>query len=132
MALEIKDELGTSYTDLSRIKPEEIERVKGVVINNLGGNVALGNLDASSSTTIIVGDRRTLDAALTNAGLNKEDLNELSEAILVDGGSKPGNKVSEWVQSKAEKIIMGGVKVSVSIGQQLLTEWLMLHYGLKK
>jgi hypothetical protein len=132
MALEIKDELGTSYADLSRIKPEEIERVKGVVINNLGGNVALGDLDASGSTTIIAGDRKTLDAVLTKAGMDKEDLNELSEAILVDGGTKPGNKVTEWIQSKAGKVVVAGVKATASIGQQLLTEWLMQHSGLKK
>jgi hypothetical protein len=40
MALEIKDELGTSHADPRRINPDEVERVKGVVINNLGGNVA--------------------------------------------------------------------------------------------
>lgn len=132
MALEIKDELGTSYADLSRIQPEEVERIKGVVIHNLGGNVALGDLDASGSTTIIAGDRKTLDTALTKVGLDKEDLNELSEAILVDGGSKPANRVAEWVQSKASKVIVGGVKVGVSIGQQLLTDWLLIHAGLKK
>jgi hypothetical protein len=132
MALEIKDELGTSYGELSRIEPEEIERVKSVVINNLGGNVALGNLDASGSTTIIAGDRKTLDAVLTKVGIDKEDLHELSEAILVDGGSKFGSKVTEWVQSKAGKVVVGGVKATVGIGQQLLTEWLMQHFGLKK
>jgi hypothetical protein len=132
MALDIKSELGTSFADLSVIKPEERERAKSVVIHNLGGNVALGDLDASGSTVIIAGDRKTLDEALTKVGLDKEDLNQLSEAILVDGGSKPGNRVSEWIQSKAGKVVTGGVKVGVSIGQQLLTEWLMQHYGLKK
>jgi AbiTii len=131
MALEMKDELGTSYGDLSRIKPEEIERVKSVVVNNLGGNVSLGDLDASGSTTIIAGDRKMLDAALAKAGMNREDLNELSEAILVDGGSKTGNKVTEWIQSKAGKVVVGGMRVTASVGQQLLTEWLMQHFGLK-
>jgi hypothetical protein len=114
------------------MKPEEIERVKGVVVNNLGGNVALGDLDASGSTTIIAGDRKTLDAVLTKAGMDKGDLNELSEAILVDGGSKPGNKVTGWIQSKAGKVVVAGVKATASIGGQLLTEWLMQHFGLKK
>src|SRR6267143_1064887 len=47
MALEIKEELGTSYTDLDKIEPEQAARAETVVINNLGGNVAFGNLDAS-------------------------------------------------------------------------------------
>jgi hypothetical protein len=132
MALEMKSELGTSYANLNLIKPDEIERVKSVVVNNLGGNVAVGNLDASGSTVIIAGDRKVLDAALTKAGLDKADLNELSDAIQVDGASKPGNKVREWIQSKAGKVVTGGVKVGVSVGQQLLTEWLKIHYGLTK
>jgi len=132
MAVEIKSELGTSYANLNLIKPDEMERVKSVVVNNLGGNVAVGNLDASGSTVIIAGDRKALDAALTKAGLDKADLNELSDAILVDGGSKLGSKINEWIQSKAGKVIAGGVKVGVSIGQNLLTEWLKLHYGLTK
>jgi hypothetical protein len=132
MALEIKDELGTSYTDLHEMKPHERERIQNIVINAVGGNVALGNIDASGSTVIIAGDRKSLDEALTKVGMDGHDLNELGEAILVDGGSKPGSRVSEWIQSKAGKVVTGGVKVGVSIGQQLLTEFLLKHYGLKK
>jgi hypothetical protein len=132
MALEIKDELGTSYTDLHEVKPYERERIQSIVINAVGGNVALGNIDASRSTTIIAGDRKSLDEALTKVGMDTDDLNELGKAILVDGGSKPGSRVSEWIQSKAGKVVTGGVKVGVSIGQQLLTEFLLQHYGLKK
>jgi AbiTii len=132
MALEIKDELGTSYTDLHNVKPHEKERIQSIVINAVGGNVAVGNIDASGSTTIIAGDRQSLDEALTKVGMDKDDLNELGKAILVDGGSKPGHKVSEWIQSKAGKVVTGGIKVGISIGQQLLTEFLLQHYGLKK
>ena len=102
------------------------------MINNLGGNVAFGNLDASGQTIIITGDRKTLDTALTKAGLGHADLSELTEAIHNDGGTKPGTGVTEWIKAKASKVVVGGVKVGVSIGQQLLTEFLMQHYGLKK
>jgi|SRR5579859_1227335 len=132
MALEIKEELGTSYADLNKIRPEQVERVRTVVINNLGGNVAFGNVDASGQTIIIAGDRKTLDKALAKAGMDATDLTELTEAIHNDGGTKPGAGVTGWIKSKASKVVMGGVKVSVSIGQQLLTEFLLQHYGLKK
>jgi hypothetical protein len=135
MALEIKEELGTSYADLNRIKPEQAERAKTVVINNLnnlGGNVAFGDMDASGQTTIIAGDRRTLDAALIKAGMDTADLNELTEAIERAKTSRSNDKVFEWIKAKASKVVAGGVKVGVSVGQQLLTEFLMQHYGLKK
>jgi hypothetical protein len=130
MALEIKDELGTAYADLHNVKPHEAKRIENIVINAVGSNVAVGNIDASNQT-IVVGDRVSLDQALGKAGLDKSDLNELSEAILVDGGSKPGNKVSEWIQSKAGKVVAGGIKVGVDVGKHLLTEFLLRYSGLK-
>jgi hypothetical protein len=129
LALEIKDELGTPY-DLNRIKPEAVERVNGIVINNLGGNVALGDVDASGSTIIVAGDRKALDAALIKAGMNQTDLNELTEAIQADG-KKKGSQVTKWIGDKAQKMLIGGVKMTATIAQQVLTEMLMRHYGLK-
>jgi hypothetical protein len=132
MALEIKEELGTSYIDLNTIKPEQAERARTVVINNLGGNVAFGNVDASGQTIIVAGDRKVLDEALSKVGLDQADLGELTEAIQIDGGTKPGSRVTQWIKTKASKVLTGGIQVGVSVGQQLLTEFLMRHYGLKK
>ncbi|MBZ5502320.1 MAG: hypothetical protein LAN59_08765 [Acidobacteriia bacterium] len=131
MALEIKEGLGTSYTDLNRLQPEQTAKAQNIIINNLGGNVALGDVDASGSTTIIAGDRKSLDAALVRAGMTPSDLKELTEAIQTDG-NKAGSKVSKWIGDKAEKMLVGGVKIGASIAQQVLTEMLMQHYGLKK
>jgi hypothetical protein len=116
MALEIEDERGTSYADLNRINPEEVERVKSVVINNLSGNVALGDMHASGQTVIIAGDRKSPDVALTKAGMNQTDLSELTEAIQTDG-NKAGSKVTKWIGDKAEKMLIGGVKIGASIAQ---------------
>lgn len=139
MALGIKDELGTSYTDLHKIESKEKEaKIQNIIFQNTGGNtnVAFGQakIDASGQVQTVIhrGDRKALDEALTKAGLNASDLKELTDAIQIDGGKNAGNKVGEWIKTKASKVLVGGVKVSVSIGQQLLTEWLMQHYGLKK
>jgi hypothetical protein len=131
MALEIKDELGTSYVDLHSVKSLEKERIQSIVINAVGGNVAVGNIDASGSTTVIAGDRKSLDTALAKAGMNESDLAELTEAIQTDG-NKAGRKVTKWIGDKAEKMLIGGVKMGASIAQQVLTEMLLQHYGLKK
>src|SRR5258708_31169680 len=128
MALEIKSELGTSYADLNRIQPDAAERAKTVVINNLGGNVAFGNIDASGQTIIVAGDRKSLDIALTKAGLNQSDLTELTVAIETDG-NKNGSKVTKWIGDKAGKMLVGGVKMGASIAQQVLTEMMLQHHG---
>jgi len=38
---------------------------------------------------------------------------------------------NEWIETKTSKVVAGGIKVGVSIGQQLLTEFLMKRYALK-
>jgi hypothetical protein len=137
MALQIKDELGTSYTELRKIDSREKEAsIQNIIFQNTGGstNVAFGqgSVDASGQVQVAInqGDRRALDEILTKAGLDKSDLKSLTEAIQEDGEKKPGMKVGEWIKSNAGKVLSGGVKVGVSIGQQLLTEWLKQHYGI--
>jgi hypothetical protein len=131
MALQIKDELGTSYTDLRDVKPQSADRIQNIVINAVGGNVAVGSIDASKSATIIAGDRKSLDTALLKAGLENQDLDQLTHAIYADQ-NKAGANVIAWIKDKAEKMLVGGVKMTASIAQNVLTEMLMQHYGLKK
>jgi hypothetical protein len=135
MALQIKDELGTSYTNLRKIESDETEsKIQSIIFQNTGGNttVAFGqaNVDASQHQTVIaVGDRKALDEALSHAGLDKQDLDALTDAIQTDG-EKPGNKVGEWIRKSASKVLSGGVKVGTHMGQEILTAWIKAHYGI--
>jgi len=135
MALQIKDELGTSYVDLSKIKSSEALNIQNIIFQNTGGNMNMAfgqsSVDASGQgqTNIAVGDRKALDAVLSKAGLEKVDLDSLTEAIRIDG-KKPGDKVFEWVKEKASKVLSGGIKVGTDIGAQILTAWIKQHYGL--
>lgn len=137
MALQLKDELGTSYTELRKIESKEKEAsIQNIIFQNTGGstNVSFGegSVDASGQMQVLInqGDRKALDEVLTKAGVDAGALQKLTEAIQEDGGKKPGSKVGEWIKSNAGKVLSGGVKVGVSIGQQLLTEWLKQHYGM--
>jgi hypothetical protein len=136
MALQIKDELGTSYTDLRKIdSAEAATKIQSIVFQNTGGttNVAFGKsaVDASGQeqTTIALGDRKALDAVLLNAGLDSSDLNNLTQAVQADG-AKPGNAVGEWVKNKSAKVLAGGIKVGTRIGTEILTAWIKQHYGM--
>lgn len=136
MALQIKDELGTSYGDLSKIKLSEASNIQNIIFQNIGGstNVALGgsSIDASANTEIVinVGDKQKLDEILSKAGLSSSDLHDLDEAIKADGPKKPGGKVGVWVKEKASKVATGGVKIGAKIGAELLSAWLKQYYGL--
>ncbi len=135
MALQIKDELGTSYTNLHRIEPGETEsKIQSIIFQNIGGSASVAfdqaKVDASQhQTVIVVGDRKGLDRALTIAGLGKLDLDALTDAIQTDG-EKPGNKVGEWIKKNASKVLAGGVNVGAHIGQEILTAWIKAHYGM--
>jgi hypothetical protein len=137
VALEIKDELGTSYADLGQIKSNEAAtRIQHIIFQNTGGstNVAFdgSSIDASTNTEIAIamGDKQKLDEILSKAGLNKSDLCDLDEAIGADGGKKPGSRVGGWVKDNASKVVTGGVKIGTKIGADLLTAWLKQYYGM--
>jgi hypothetical protein len=136
MALQLKDELGTSYTGLHRVESSEAaSKIQSIIFQNTGGitNVGFGqsSVDASgqTQTNITVGDRKALDDLLTKAGLDKPDLDSLTEAMRADG-KKPGNKVQAWITEKASKVLSGGVSVGTKIGAEILTAWIKQHYGL--
>lgn len=135
MALGIKDELGTGYTDLRRVASGKFPEIQNIIFQNIGGNanVAFGqgsaHASSQSETVINVGDREALDVALTKVGLKQGDLESLTEATQGDG-KKPGNKVGAWVKENASKVIAGGMRVGSKIGTELLTAWIKQHYGI--
>ncbi|HZQ20659.1 MAG TPA: hypothetical protein VFA90_18350 [Terriglobales bacterium] len=115
MALQIKDELGTSYTNLPNIeRGETASRIQNIVFQNTGGNttVAFDRAKvgpAQHQTIITVGNRETLDEALIGAGLEKQDVQALTDSIAADSG-KPGNSVNQWIKKNASKVLAGGAK----------------------
>lgn len=133
IALQIKDEVGTSYTELHRIGSTEAVKIQHIVFQNIGNtNVSLdqSRVDASGqSTNINLIDRKALDAALIKAGLDKSDLEGLTHAIKSDG-DKPATNVGQWIKDKAPKVLVGGLKIGASIGIEILTTLIKQHYGL--
>jgi AbiTii len=135
MALQIKDELGTSYADLHRIEPSEAAKIQSIIVQTTGGttNVAFRQSSVNASgqmqTNIAVGDRKALDEILTKAGLEKPDVDALTEAMQIDG-DKPGNKVEGWIKAKASKVLVGAASVGSKIGAEILTAWIKQYYGL--
>ena len=137
MALEIKDELGTSYTNPREIKSKEAAtNIQNIIFQNTGGstNVAVSGstIDASTNAEIVinVGDKQRLDEILVKAGLTAADVQVLTEAVKADGGKKPRNRVGAWVKENASKVMAGGVKIGAKVGAEMLTAWLKQFYGL--
>ena len=135
MALEIKSEIGETDVDLKALAPGSAKKVEQTIINNIhGGNV---NISTGASTinssfhqqNIVVGDWEHLVRVLHTAGISGPELKELSKAVEEDGNTM-GAKVKTWILKTAPKVLSGGVKIGVAVGQMLLTEYLKQYYGL--
>src|SRR5581483_5677555 len=78
---------------------ETASRIQNIVFQNTGGNttVAFDRAKvgpAQHQTIITVGNREPLDEALIAAGLEKQDVQALTDSIEADTG-KPGNSLDQ-------------------------------------
>jgi ABC-type proline/glycine betaine transport system substrate-binding protein len=138
MALEIQSDIGEKDEDLKEITPEESKKVDQTIVNNIyGGNVYVSAGQSTMTATtvqqtqqnIVAGDWEHLAKVLQSAGISEAELTELSTADRADGNTI-GSKVRGWIEKTALKVLSGGVKVGVAIGQSLLLEYLKQYYGL--
>jgi hypothetical protein len=138
MALEIQSDVGEKDEDLKEITPEESKKVDQTIVNNIfGGNVYLSTGQSTMTATtvqqqqqnIVAGDWEHLAKLLRSAGMSEAELTELSTADRADGKTM-GAKVRGWIEKTAPKVLSGGVKVGVAVGQNLLLEYLKQYYGL--
>lgn len=138
MALEIKSEVGGTDADLEHIGPREAEKVDQTINNYIyGGNVyvAAGQSTMNATTiqqqqqNIVAGDWEHLAKVLRTAGVSGPELDDLSTAVKEDGKTM-GERVKCWIEKTAPKVLSGGVKIGVSVGQTLLVEYLKQYYGL--
>jgi hypothetical protein len=136
MALDIQSDLGEKDEDLKEVTPEGSKKVDQTIVNNIyGGNVYVSSAPMTATTiqqqqqNIVAGDWEQLAKALQSAGLSEAELTELSTAVKTEGETM-GAKVKGWIQRTAPKVLSGGVKVGVEVGQKLLLEHLKQYYGL--
>jgi hypothetical protein len=138
MALEIQSDVGEKDEDLKEITPEESKKVDQTIVNNIyGGNVYVSAGQSTMTATtvqqqqqnIVAGDWEHLVKVLLDTGISEAELTELSAAVKDDGKSM-GAKVRGWIEKTAPKVLSGGVKVGVAVGQSLLLEYLKQYYGL--
>jgi hypothetical protein len=78
---------------------------------------------------IVTGDWEHLAKVLRTAGVSQPELDALSTAVKEDGKTM-GARVKGWIEKTAPKVLSGGVKIGVSVGQTLLVEYLKQYYGL--
>jgi hypothetical protein len=137
LALELKDEVGEDDAALKQLSQTSNEKVEQTVVQQIfHGTVYLASGNASmqiQNNTLTPGDWNQLAKILSNAGIAPAAVDELSKEILADKastGSPLGTRVLDWIKKQGPNVLAGGVKISASVGQSLLTEYLKQHYGI--
>lgn len=132
MALEIQGEVGEDDPDLKHVEPASESRINQTIIQNIHGGQAFVSTGQSSMTVQqqnLTHNWENLAAALRASGVSEPELKELSGAVNQDGKTMGAN-VTGWIKKTAPKVLSGGVKVGIAIGQPLLTEFLKQYFGL--
>ncbi len=86
-------------------------------------------INIQQQQNIVAGDWEHLAKVLRTAGVSQPELDALSTAVKEDGKTM-GARVKGWIEKTAPKVLSGGVKIGVSVGQTLLVEYLKQYYGL--
>jgi hypothetical protein len=132
MALEIQGEVGEDDPDLKHVEPASESRINQTIIQNIHGGqafVSTGQSSMTVQTQNLTHNWANLAAPLQASGVSEPELKELSSAVDQDGKTMGAN-VTGWIKRTAPKVLSGGVKVGIAVGQPLLTEFLKQYFGL--
>lgn len=117
-------------------------RVKQIITTHIHGtvqNFSAGNTNTTQTATLNVqaGNRQALLGALSSAGLQQDELRELSEAIAADEASTSagtpssmGERVKAWLGELHLKAAQGLASVSTEVVAGLITNALLAYFGI--
>jgi len=121
------------------VKPIANEKVTQIFNTYIQGNVtnlATGIQPTIENTqiTIVKNDLNSLQSYLSSIGLDKQDIDELSEAIDADKPSRNpndlGDKVKSWLGKMVSKAGTSSWNVATTVATQLLIKALSQFYGI--
>ncbi len=137
LALELQGSLGEE--PLERVKLGKAEEIERSVVNNIYGGVNViasgrsrvqnNNTDVNNTNSSI--DREHLSRLLEDGGLSESDIDSLHKAVDADKPQKIGLETREWLRTTGSKLLVGGVKVTSTVAQAVVTEYLKQHFGVK-
>ena len=144
---QVRNRLLDFLLELQQIRPEVVDSenaIRGVpsdtvthlfqtVIHGGQNIVATGtNVEQKSTQRVGVDDKASLMAYLESAGIERQSLAELDNALRQDG-TRPkreiGEHVKSWIGKMVVKAIDGTWKVTLNAAPRLLQEALTRYYG---
>jgi hypothetical protein len=125
----------STQSTLSEAKVNQIitTHIHGTVQNfSAGGD----NVTQTATLAVVAGDRQSLLQAVRSAGLQSEEVEELSSALAADESgpeasrASMGERVKAWLGNLHVKAAQGLASVSTEVVAGLITAALLAYYGI--
>jgi len=125
----------STQSSLSEARVSQIitTHIHGTVQNfSAGGD----NVTQTATLTVVAGDKQSLIGAIKSAGLQAEEIEELSKALAADeaapspGQPGMGERVKAWLGNLHVKAAQGLASVSTEVVAGLITSALLAYFGL--
>lgn len=116
-------------------------RVSQIITTHIHGtvqNFSAGgdNVTQTATLNVVAGDKQSLIGAIKSAGLQAQDIEELSQALAADeaapelGQPGMGERVKAWLGNLHVKAAQGLASVSTEVVAGLVTSALLAYFGL--
>jgi hypothetical protein len=133
MALEIQAEVGQDDPNLEHLESASKGRINQTIVQNIYGGhgfASTGNSTMTIHQQSLTQNWENLASALRASGISEKEVTDL-KGVVDQEGKKMGPTVMAWIRQNAPNVLSAGVKVGATVGQNLLTEFLQQHFGLK-
>ena len=131
----VAGDVPSTQTSLSEARVSQIitTHIHGTVQNfSAGGD----NVSQTATLAVVAGDKQSLLRALKSAGLQTEEIEELTQALAADeaepaaGQPGMGERVKAWLGNLHVKAAQGLASVSTEVVAGLITAALLAYFGL--
>lgn len=117
----------------NRIGPEKVTQIFNTTIYGGVASVIGAAYDSTLLLTISANNFSSLEKALLQSGIQKNDVNELKAAVdsedIPKEKGKFGEKVVSWIEKMKKKAIDGSWNISLGAAGNLLAEAISKYYG---
>ncbi|GAJ07570.1 unnamed protein product [marine sediment metagenome] len=126
---------GEASPDTSPIPQERVSQVfNNIILGNVTTLTTGSQIISHTEINVVENNLESLDKFLNSIGLERQDLEELHEAINKDAQNDNkgdiGDKVSGWIDKMKAKAKSGVWNIAIATATHLLTRAILTYYGI--
>lgn len=137
LSLELSEQVGETEDPLQNISMKEVDqKVTNYIFGgqNVIGSTVSGSVNQANQGSVIAGDYESLEKAILELGIPKNEVHKLKEALEVDTREHSDNNVGpntrSWIQSSARWIGRGTAALGGAAGGDLLAQYIKIYLNI--